>query len=330
MRLLITGASGFVGRAVATAALAHGHEVRAVVRDRTRAAGLAEAGADVTVGSITDIAAVTSALEGVDVLVQSAAVYDYRRGEGERMIRENPAITDAVLEAAGRAGTRHVIDISSAVVFKPHQEGARAGVVDTESPRWLPGDVHWDDPYLRSKVLSDRVADRHRADGLPISSVYPSMVIGPGDRGPGTSGALLASLPSRRVQLDGALGWTDIRDVAAAVLAVAARAPGGRHIVSIGTRSLREMAALADMAIGRRMHRLFVPRPAARAMARVNDAFRGRLVPDLPPRPSLEYLLTTGPIDGSSGLPALGLRHRPLEETVRDAFDWWAANGTAP
>ena len=330
MRLLITGASGFIGGEVATTALAQGHAVRAIVRDRTHAAGLADVGADVFVGRITDIATMTAALEGIDVLVQSAALYTYGRGEGGRMIRENPAITEAVLGAARRAGTRHVVDISSTVVFKPHPGGTRAGVVDADSPRWQPGDVHWDDPYLRSKVLADAVVDRFRTEGLPVSSVYPSMVIGPGDRGPGTSGVLLRSLWRTRVQLDGALGWTDVRDVAAAVLVVAARAPGGRHLVSIGTRTLREMAALTDVAMGRRVRRLFVPRPAARAMARVNDAFGGRLVPDLPPRPSLEYLLTTGPIDGSSGLPSLGLRHRPLEETVKDAFDWWAANGPRP
>jgi dihydroflavonol-4-reductase len=330
MRLLLTGVTGFVGGTVARSALAHGHDVRAVVRDPTRASSVARAGVQVIPGTLTDSTALAAALEGVDVLVHAAATYAYGRSHGERMIRQNPAITEVALEAARRAGTPHTIDVSSAVVFKPYPSGPRAGVTDVDSPRWQPGDVHWGDPYLRSKVLSDAVAARFRREGLPVSSIHPTSVIGPGDGVPGTSGAILIGLSRYRIQVEGALGWNDVRDLAAAVLAVAARAAGGRYLVSAGTRTLREMSRMVDAAMGCDRRRVFIPRPAARAMASLNDPFGGRLVPRMPPRPSLEYLLTTGPIDGSSGLPALGLRHRPLEGSVKDAFEWWASNGMLP
>jgi dihydroflavonol-4-reductase len=330
MRLLLTGATGFVGGSVARAALAAGHTVRAVARDPKRASGVAQAGVEVRAGTLTDPAAFAATLEGVDVLIHAAATYAYGRSDGERMIRDNPAITEVALEGARRAGTPHTIDVSSAVVFKPHPSGPRAGVTDVDSPRWQPGDVHWDDPYLRSKVLCDAVVARFRRESLPVSSIHPTSVIGPGDGVPGTSGAILIGLSRYRLQVEGALGWNDVRDLAAAVLAVAGRAAGGRYLVTAGTRTLREMSRMMDAAMGRHRRRVFIPRPAARAMASLNDRFGGRLAPRMPPRPSLEYLLTTGPIDGSSGLPALGLRHRPLEASVADAFEWWASNGMLP
>ncbi len=329
MRFLVTGGTGFVGGWIARTAAAAGHPVRVIAREQgSGAVGLAESGVEVLVGDLTDRDLMADALDRVGVLVHAAATYAYHRAAGRRMLQETPALSRAVLEAAAAAGTAHVIDISSAIVFKAHTAGPRRGVTDADSPRWGPADSAWGDPYLASKVLADGQAQRARDRGLAISSVHPALVIGPEDRRPGTSGALLLSLLDAAAVPDVTAGWCDVRDVADAVLAIAQRPPGGRYLVTAETLSFRRVCRTLDGITRRSPRRLFLPRRVVGALARVNDLAGGLLDARVPPRASLEFLLgTRGPIDGSSGLPALGLRYRPFETTVADALGWWARNG---
>jgi nucleoside-diphosphate-sugar epimerase len=332
VRFLITGGTGFVGQAIALAALEAGHAVRVVARDARKAAALfGERPLDVVTASLADPAALAEALAGVDVLVHAAAVYSYARRDAERMVRGNPTLSETVFAAAAAAGTRHVLDVSTAGIFKPHPDGPRKGVTDADSPQWEKTDRQWGDPYLRSKVLAERVAARYRSEGLPISSIHPTNVIGPGDRGPGTSGSILVNLAGDLpVYPYGHSAWVDVRDVAAAALVVAERAPGGRHLLTVGMLPFPEMAAIIDRATGRRRRRIFLSPRLVGASAALNDRLGGRLMPGLPARDALEFIFTLGPVDGSSGLPALGLVHRRLEETVADSLRWWAENRVIP
>lgn len=330
MHILVTGATGFVGGRIARTAAAAGHHVTALARDPRGSAatalvedGIRVRGADLNDGSVLD-----TALDSVDVLVHAAATYSLQRTAGPSMQIETPALSRSVLEAARRAGTPHVIDISSAIVFRPHKGGPRRGITDIDSPRWKPTDLAWGDPYLASKVLADAETDRAKDLGLPVSSVHPVLVIGPEDRGPGTSGALLLSLLDGRALPGVMAGWCDVRDVADAVLAIAGRPPGGRYLIAAETLSFRAVCRTLDRLTGRSKRRFFMPRPLVAGVARLNDLTGGLLDASIPRRASLEYLLgTRGPIDGESGLPALGLTYRPFETTVTDSLEWWARNG---
>ena len=332
MRVLVTGATGFVGRATILALLEAGHGVRAFVRDTARVAlSFGERPVDVLVGDVRDKAHVREALKGVDALVHAAATYSYRRGDSGLMLRENPAIAEAVLGAAAAAGTSHVIDISSNVVFKAHADGPQAGRVDTGSPFWDAGDPQWLDPYLRSKVLAEWVSRGFAADGLPLSTIHPGLVIGPLDRGPGTSGiALVALLGNPGLDPEGRGTWVDVRDVAAAIAAAVVRPPGGRYLVAADFLPFREMAGILDGITGRRVRRLWLSAAWTRRAASLNDLTGGLLVAALPPRGSLDFILTSAPIDGSSGEALLGRPYRAIEATIADTLRWWAANGVIP
>jgi nucleoside-diphosphate-sugar epimerase len=332
MRLLIAGATGFVGRNVVRAALDGGHQVRALVRDPSLAAAtFGDWPIEVVVGDLQTGAGLKPALEGIDVLVQSAATYSYRRVDSSLMLRDNRVIAETLLGAAAEAGTRHVVDISSGIALRPHRSGPQTGITDAESPNWEPVDPQWRDPYLRSKVEADQVARRFADAGLPVSSIHPSSVIGPGDTGPGTSGqAILTLLASPAMDVKARSNWVDVRDLAAGIVAIAALAPGGRYLLTGGYYPFREMAAVIDGVTGRRPLRLWTSPRMTKAGARFNDLFGGRLVPMLPPRSSLDYLLTVGPMDGSSGALVLGRPYRPMADTIADTLRWWAAHGVVP
>jgi nucleoside-diphosphate-sugar epimerase len=332
VRLLVTGVTGFVGQTIALAALDAGHSVRGLIRDADKAAAVfGDRPIDFVLGDVLSRRDLLIALEGIEVVVHAAATYSYGRAVGLTMVRDNPAIADVVLGAARDAGTPHVINISSAVALRPHPDGPHAGTVGIHSPYWDASQPQWADPYLQSKVLAEHVVDHHRAKGAAVSSVHPSMSIGPGDGGPGQSGAvILALLSNPSVYLDGGAGWVDVRDVADAVLELAARPPGDRVILSAVDARYRQMASELDRVTGRTVRRIWLPPALVRAAARVNDGVGGRLLAELPTRVNLEWALTIGPIDGSSGERLLGRAYRPLAATLEDTLRWWAGHGTVP
>ena len=331
MRLLVTGATGFIGEAITRQAVAHGDQVTIVVRDAAKAARVfGELPVETLAAPGLDRVALERACTPADLIVHAAAVYSYRRADAQRMILGNPELSDAVFGAAQAAGVPHVVDVSTAGVFKPHATGSRAGITDVASPRWAPGDRQWNDAYLRSKVLAEEVALRYRTRGLPVSSIHPTNVIGPMDRGPGTSGSIIVDLLGMPVYPEGALAWVDVRDVAAGVLAVAQQPAGGRYIFTLGTKPFSESARIIDRVTGRSRRRLFLPRALTTAAATLNDGLGGRLSAALPPRDSVEFMVSLGPVDGAGALGRLGVPDRPFETSIGDAIRWWAENGVVP
>jgi dihydroflavonol-4-reductase len=322
--VLVTGGSGFVGRFIVRALRQAGHGVHVLARDVPRAEhALTGSGAVVVAGDPFERADLERALDGCQALVQAAAVYSYQRHDAPRMIADNPRLARSILDAAGAARLERVVDISSAVVFRL---GAQR--VDESSPLAAPGDPGWDDPYLQSKVLAEEVGRRLESEGLPRVTLHPTMVVGPEDAVPGTSGALVISLLRGGNQADGRLGWVDVRDVAGAAVAALDARPGSRYLVSIGSRSLRDIARRLDTLTGRSARRIFLPAGAVRLVARLNDLLGGRLAP-LPTAAALEYVLEAPPvIDGSLAERELGIRYRDLDETLRDSLAWWAREGT--
>src|SRR5919112_6567437 len=117
MKVVITGGAGFVGRATVRAAVEAGHQVRIVSRDAWPSGSMFERlGVDVVTGDAQSPAVIDRALDGMDALVQGAATYRYDRKAAAAMAN-NPALARTILEAAKRAETAKIVDISSLVVF---------------------------------------------------------------------------------------------------------------------------------------------------------------------------------------------------------------------
>ena len=163
--------------------------------------------------------------------------------------------------------------------------------------------------------------------GLPRVTIHPTRVLGPEDSGPGTSGASVIMLMKGGITTDARGGWVDVRDVADACVAALVAPTSSHWMVSASSMRYRDLAPLLDRLTGRHVRRTFLRPGVLRAFARVNDALGGRLI-EGPTAAGLEYVLTSPPIDGSTGQALLGRPYRPLEGTLTDAIRWWAANGT--
>jgi nucleoside-diphosphate-sugar epimerase len=327
MRILITGGTGFLGRATVQALTGAGHQVRAIVRDPVRAApALAAAGPGVEIltGDPGDPASIGPAMAGMDAVVHGAATFSYDRDAGS-VLSTNAALARTVLAAAGHAGVGRVVDVSSLIVFSLAFE-----TVDEGTPLTQAGEIGWSDPYLRSKVEAEFVGRELEAAGLPRITVHPGTIIGPDDAGPGPSGQLLTVLLRGGTIPDARAPWVDVRDCARAI-ALALDAPvGSRFCLTSGVATHRDTAALLDEVTGCRPRRFFTSDSTTRRLARLNDLAGGRLGA-LPESGSLDFMLSSArSVDVSRSERALGLAYRPLRETVADAVRWWAANGTIP
>src|SRR3954447_8842557 len=215
MRILITGATGFLGRATVRELGGAGHTLRAIVRDAGGAAG-AWPGATVEVveGDPRDPAVVGTAAQGIDAVVHLAATFNYDRGS-EGSMSANASVARTVLEAARAARVTRVVDISSLVVF-----GLGTHTVDETSPLITPGGPGWNDPYIRSKVEAELVGRECEAAGLPRITLHPGTVVGPDGGTIGPSARLLLAVLRGGTLPDTWSPWVDVRDVARAIALV--------------------------------------------------------------------------------------------------------------
>jgi len=319
VRVLVTGGAGFIGRATVRAAVEAGHNVRIVSRDPRPSGSMFERlGVDVVTGDAQDPTVMDRALHGMDALVQGAATFRYDRKAAPAM-DNNAALARTILEAAARAKTSKVVDISSLVVF-----ALGHSPITESTPLTMPGQPGWSDPYLRSKVESELVGRELEAAGLPRVTIHPGTVIGPEDTAMGTSSGFVTNLLRGGVSVDSRASWVDVRDVARAIVLALDKPPAGHYLLTSGVRRHRDVAQLLDELTGRTVTRRFLDAAMVRRLARVNDVFGGRLSP-LPALGSLDWILDNADaVDTSRTEADLGISFRPLRETLADAIRWWA------
>ncbi|HEY6104256.1 MAG TPA: NAD-dependent epimerase/dehydratase family protein [bacterium] len=172
-RVLVTGASGFIGGHLAERLLAHGSTVRLLARRPERAAAMAAAGADVHTGDLTDPATLRGSCDGIDVVYHAGAWLGtpYTR---EAAWAANAAGTEHIVAEARRAGVHRFIHISSIAVYGP----VRSGTVTEAAPLWKGVELYGD-----SKIAAEEAARAGTEQGPELVITRPGMVYGPRSRG---------------------------------------------------------------------------------------------------------------------------------------------------
>lgn len=173
-RVLVTGATGMVGSAIASLLLRRGHRVRALVRQRTGvAAELAALGVEVVQGDMTDPAATGAVIDGCSDVFHCAALVDPFHWNLDDFDRVNVGGTRNVLDAARVSGVRRFLHVSSIAALGAEPGSLVDEVTTPHEPR-RPG-------YARSKWQSEELV-RAAAGEMHVISVNPAVVFGPGDR----------------------------------------------------------------------------------------------------------------------------------------------------
>ncbi|MBS0268543.1 MAG: NAD-dependent epimerase/dehydratase family protein [Proteobacteria bacterium] len=254
----LTGASGFVGSAVARRLIDEGFSVRALVRRTSNRANLRDIGLEVVEGDIRDGGLLANAVQGARYVFHVAADYRLWAPDPEEIVATNTAGTRAVMEAALKAGVERVVYTSSVATLRLTGNGL-------PSNETMPLDAaNAIGAYKRSKVLAERLVERMVADdGLQAVIVNPSTPIGPRDVRPTPTGRIVVEAASGRMPayVETGLNLVHVDDVADGHLAALKHGRiGDRYILGGQDMTLGEMLADIARLVGRRPPAIKLPR----------------------------------------------------------------------
>jgi dihydroflavonol-4-reductase len=321
---LVTGASGFVGSAVARALIARGLHVRVLMRPTANRLNIAKLHCEPVVGDMRDQESMIAALKGARYLFHVAA--DYRlwaRDPGE-IERNNFKGAQATMGAALKTGVERVVYTSSVAALKPGDNA-----VD-ESSRHTPQSVIG--AYKRSKLVAEREVERLiRDEGLPCVIVAPSTPIGPRDIKPTPTGRVIVEAATGRMPafVDTGLNLVHVDDVANGHLLALDKGKIGENYI-LGGEDVALETMLGDIAFlsGRKAPTIKLPRGplfplawGAELLARVTGK---------------EPFLTADALrmsryrmffSSDKARRELGYTARPYKEGLKDALAWFRDNG---
>jgi dihydroflavonol-4-reductase len=321
---LVTGASGFVGSAVAKAFREAGLQVRVLIRASSPRTNI-DPSDTVVVGDIRERDAVAAALHGVRYLVHTAADYRLWAPSPAEILRTNVEGTRILMEEALRTGVERIVYTSSVATIEPCTGGSSDETRPLREDRAI-------GPYKKSKVIAERlVEDMIRRYGLPAVIVNPSTPIGPRDVRPTPTGRIIVEAARGRMPgfVDTGLNLVHVDDVAAGHLAALRKGViGERYILGGENISLRTM--LADIAhlTGRRPPWLRVPVSAVYPVA-VGAELWSRVSGREPfaSRDALRMARHHIFFNDAKARQDLAYRSRPYREGISDAIAWFREAG---
>lgn len=330
MKVLVTGASGFVGAHCVRALVDAGHAVRVLVRSPEKAERallpLGQPRVEVVVGDVTDRASVERAVDGCDGVLHAANVFSFDPRQRKTMHATNTLGTELVIAAARAAKCDPIVHVSSVVALMPR----RGPLLDPDGPVGAPTGA-----YASSKARAEEIARRHQADCDAVTITYPGAVFGPHDPGPGEMVQTLRGFLGGRFGFrfsGAALLQVDVRWLARAHAALFVPKQGPRRVTMGGTLvDWNDYFDLLRRLTGRPLSMVLpTPKPIALATGVMADALQ-RLVPARLPF-SFEntwFLFNVAATDDARAV-ALAGAPPPLERTVADAIRWCVEAGHVP
>ncbi|HXK17527.1 MAG TPA: NAD-dependent epimerase/dehydratase family protein [Polyangiaceae bacterium] len=325
MKVLVTGATGFVGRWVTRALREAGSDVVAFARrfpsgSPSRVAGVTQVRGDVL--SSSDVAA---AMSDVDAVIHCAGSVSLKQRDSEALELANVVGTTNVLTAAAARSIR-VIHTSTTASIGPTREPRN---LDEAAPA---ATLDFECAYVTSKRRAEAIALSYARDGLDIVVLNPGVVLGPGDFGATSTQIVLGYLTGQlRFHLRGGASFCDVRDVANAYVSALERGrKGERYLLAGNNRSHAELQAELQLLTGLAPS-LPLPQPTADLLARWSSAtarlFRHPLEDFNPAVVGWGSLFNY--CDSSKAERELGYRARPLTHTLIDTITSHLQRGAA-
>jgi dihydroflavonol-4-reductase len=328
MKALITGATGFVGAAVARAVAASGVQVRVLVRRESDLRNLDGLQAESAYGDLQDRDSLRRALTGCGQLYHVAAHYALWARDPSVFYRVNVDGTRALMETALELGIERVVYTSTiGAIGLPPQGGS--GTEETPvSLSQMAGD------YKRSKYLAEQEVMTLAKAGLPVVIVNPSAPVGERDIKPTPTGQIIVDFMKSRMfaYIETGMNLIDVDDVAIGhVRAMERGRVGERYIFGNRNLSLREIFEILSGLTGIKAPRTKLPWQAILPLAYMNRWTSDHLT-HRPPRIPLEGVKMAKyrmHYDSSKALRELDLPQTPVETALEKAVRWFRDHGYA-
>ena len=328
---LITGATGFLGRAVLQLLLAHSCRILALVMDKDPLAYMIPENVTVFCGDLTDKDTLRSffAAGGDNFCVlHCAGLISIASKPDEAIYRVNVQGTQNIIDLCCEFGAEKLVYVSSvhAIPEKPAPETI------TEPDRFAPDEILGD--YGKSKAMATALVLEAAQSGLNASVVLPSGILGPGDLARGNMTRMLLAFCRGRLPLGvkGGYDFVDVRDVAVGVLACAERGKAGEcYILSGHYTTIQDMFSLTASQLGRKAPKFCVSATLASCAAPVFEKIaqlRGER-PFFTPY-SIAVLRSNGHFSNAKAVGALGFHARPLRETLQSMILWFQGQNLIP
>jgi dihydroflavonol-4-reductase len=325
----VTGATGFVGAAVARLLAQRGYPLRLLVRrgsDRRNVAGLP---AELVEGDLNDPHSLRRGMAGCRWVFHVAADYRIWVPDPEPMLTTNVESTRGLLRLAAEAGAERIVYTSSVAALGLTAHGEPPAIETTPVIyKKIAGF------YKKSKYLAEQAALECAAEGVPVVIVNPAAPIGPGDVKPTPTGAMIrdAAMGRMPAYVETGLSVVHVDDCAIGhLLALERGRIGERYILGGDNISMGEVLAMVDSVMGKPRRRARLPIgplvPAAYLAERIARLTGGE------PRLTRDHLKMARKMMYFSSAKAeaeLGYTHRPASEAVRDALVWFQSEGYVP
>ena len=329
-KVLITGATGFIGNHVTRLCLERGDDVRVMVMPGEDRSPLQGMDVEFVEGNLLDPESLVRAVQGVQQLYHLAALFAIWTKDPDLHFKINVDGARSMMEAAKAAGVEKIVFTSSVAAIGIVGNGGFA-TEETAFNSWP-----WASEYILSKFISHQMVKGMVSDGLPATMVMPGMPFGPGDRMPTPTGTMILRTLEGKMKnyWEGGVCAVDVRDVAAGhVLAMEKGRIGESYILANkdGNMPNKELLAMIGKIAG--VSNVAQTEVSGNMMLRVAkfaemwSKISGRA--PITTYKNTRYVLQHGYVDPAKAVQELGLPQTPIETAVTDSVKWFRDNGYA-
>ncbi len=326
MKVLVTGATGFLGSWVVHKLVESGYSARVLVRKSSKLDNLTDVlgdKVDKAYGDVLDGDSVRAALEGCQAVIHTAGVPHFNPDNPDHMYRVNATGAGIVMEAALAARVEKAVLTSSVAAMGGSFE-VRTATEDTPSNA---DDIGLD--YSRSKLHGEREALLVAQKGLPLTILRPVVILGPGDIFQSSTSTILAFARKKMpVYVEGRPSFGDVREMAAAhVAAISKGRPGQVYILGGNNVRLTELLTTIEELTGIAPPPC-VPYPLAYSVAGVIEyvaKLRGQHASLSRQLAKAGHMCTW--VSSDKAKAELDYSIRPLADSLRDTFRFFLSSG---
>ena len=325
MKVLVTGATGFIGGNLARELWRRGNDVQALIRPGSNRLTLQDTGIVPVEGDILDRQSIDRAVQGCEAVFHVAAAYTFWSKNPANVTSTNVQGTINVVEAARQAGVSRTVYTSTVGTIGLPKDGL--GNEDTPlSPKIIHGH------YKNSKYLAEREALNIAAKEMPVVVVNPTFPVGPWDVKPTPTGKIILDFLRRKVPayLKTGMNVVDVADVVDGhILALEKGRSGERYILGNHNMSLKELFDMLSKLTGLSAPMIRLPYWLVVGIGYADQLVEGTVLRKEPTIPVEGVLASKTPayVNCDKAVHELGQPQRPIEDALMQAINWFADHG---